>query len=35
MRIGIVTEYYEPSVGGIQEHVRHFAREAHRLTSPW
>ncbi|HEX9402702.1 MAG TPA: glycosyltransferase family 4 protein [Anaeromyxobacter sp.] len=31
MRIGIVTEYYEPSVGGIQEHVRHFAREAHRL----
>ncbi|HEX9306320.1 MAG TPA: glycosyltransferase family 4 protein [Anaeromyxobacter sp.] len=31
MRIGIVTEYYEPSVGGIQEHVRHFAREARRL----
>ncbi len=31
MRIGIFTEYYEPSVGGIQEHVRHFAREAHRL----
>ena len=31
MRIGIVTEYYEPSVGGIQEHVRHFAREANRL----
>ncbi len=31
MRIGIVTEYYEPSVGGVQEHVRHFAREAHRL----
>jgi phosphatidylinositol alpha-mannosyltransferase len=31
VRIGIVTEYYEPSVGGIQEHVRHFAREAHRL----
>jgi phosphatidylinositol alpha-mannosyltransferase len=30
VRIGIVTEYYEPSVGGIQEHVRHFAREAHR-----
>ena len=36
MRIGIVTEYYEPSVGGIQEHVRHFSREArragHRVT---
>jgi phosphatidylinositol alpha-mannosyltransferase len=31
VRIGIVTEYYEPSVGGIQEHVRHFAREARRL----
>ncbi len=31
MRIGIVTEYYEPSVGGIQEHVRHFAREARAL----
>ncbi|HEX9243491.1 MAG TPA: glycosyltransferase family 4 protein [Anaeromyxobacter sp.] len=31
MRIGIVTEYYEPSVGGIQEHVRHFAREARRV----
>jgi len=31
VRIGIFTEYYEPSVGGIQEHVRHFAREAHRL----
>ncbi len=31
MRIGIFTEYYEPSVGGIQEHVRHFAREARRL----
>lgn len=31
MRIGIVTEYYAPSVGGVQEHVRHFAREAGRL----
>ena len=31
MRIGIVTEYYAPSIGGIQEHVRHFAREARRL----
>jgi phosphatidylinositol alpha-mannosyltransferase len=31
VRIGIVTEYYAPSVGGIQEHVRHFAREARRL----
>ncbi len=32
MRIAIVTEYYPPSVGGIQEHVRHFAREAQRLS---
>ena len=31
MRIAIVTEYYAPSIGGIQEHVRHFAREARRL----
>jgi phosphatidyl-myo-inositol alpha-mannosyltransferase len=31
VRIGIVTEYYAPSVGGVQEHVRHFAREARRL----
>jgi phosphatidylinositol alpha-mannosyltransferase len=31
VRIGVVTEYYEPSVGGIQEHVRNFAREARRL----
>jgi phosphatidylinositol alpha-mannosyltransferase len=31
MRSGIVTEYYAPSIGGIQEHVRHFAREARRL----
>lgn len=31
MRIGIVTEYYEPSVGGIQEHVRHFSCEVRRL----
>jgi phosphatidyl-myo-inositol alpha-mannosyltransferase len=31
MRIGIVTEYYAPSVGGVQEHVAHFAREARRL----
>ncbi len=31
MRIGIVTEYYYPSVGGIQEHVHNFAREARRL----
>jgi len=31
VRIGIVTEYYYPSVGGIQEHVHHFAREARRL----
>jgi phosphatidylinositol alpha-mannosyltransferase len=31
VRIGIVTEYYYPSVGGIQEHVHNFAREARRL----
>ncbi len=31
MRIAVVTEYYAPSVGGVQEHVRHFAREAGRL----
>ncbi len=31
MRIGIVTEYYYPSIGGIQEHVHHFARGARRL----
>src|SRR5579863_10699925 len=28
MRIGIVTEYYYPTLGGIQEHVHHFARQA-------
>ncbi len=31
MRIGIVTEYYYPSIGGIQEHVHNFARAARRL----
>ncbi len=31
MRIGIFTEYYYPSIGGIQEHVHNFAREARRL----
>lgn len=31
MKIGIVTEYYYPSLGGITEHVHHFALEAHRL----
>ncbi len=30
MRIAIVTEYYRPTVGGVQEHVFHFAREARR-----
>jgi len=30
MRIGIVTEHYYPSLGGIQEHVHHFAREMSR-----
>jgi len=28
MKIGIVTEHYYPSLGGIQEHVHHFAAEA-------
>jgi phosphatidylinositol alpha-mannosyltransferase len=31
VRIGIVTEYYYPSIGGVQEHVHHFAREARKL----
>ena len=31
MRIGIVTEYYYPTLGGIQEHVHHFARQARRV----
>jgi phosphatidylinositol alpha-mannosyltransferase len=30
MRIGIVTEYFYPTLGGVQEHVYHFAREARR-----
>jgi phosphatidylinositol alpha-mannosyltransferase len=28
MKIGIVTEYYYPTLGGIQEHVHHFAQAA-------
>jgi phosphatidylinositol alpha-mannosyltransferase len=28
MKIGIVSEYYYPTLGGIQEHVYHFAMEA-------
>jgi phosphatidylinositol alpha-mannosyltransferase len=28
MKIGIVTEYYYPTLGGIQEHVHHFAHAA-------
>ena len=31
MKIGIVTEYYYPTLGGIQEHVHHFARAARRV----
>jgi phosphatidyl-myo-inositol alpha-mannosyltransferase len=31
MKIGIVTEYYYPTLGGIQEHVHHFARTARKL----
>jgi len=30
MKIGIVTEYYYPTLGGIQEHVHHFAVAARR-----
>jgi phosphatidylinositol alpha-mannosyltransferase len=31
MKIGIVTEYYYPTLGGIQEHVHHFTIAARRL----
>ncbi len=31
MKIGIVTEYYYPTLGGIQEHVHHFAQAARQL----
>jgi phosphatidyl-myo-inositol alpha-mannosyltransferase len=31
MKIGIVTEYYYPTLGGIQEHVHHFASAARKL----
>ena len=31
MKIAIVTEYYYPTLGGIQEHVHHFAMSARRL----
>lgn len=31
MKVGIVTEYYYPSLGGITEHVHHFALEAHKM----
>jgi len=31
VHIGIVTEYYYPSIGGIQEHVHNFALGARRL----
>jgi phosphatidylinositol alpha-mannosyltransferase len=30
LRIGIVTEYFHPHIGGICEHVHHFALEARR-----
>src|SRR6267142_5494484 len=30
LRIGLVTEYYYPHLGGICEHVHFFAREARR-----
>jgi len=32
MKIGIVTEYYYPTLGGIQEHVHHFARAAREAS---
>lgn len=31
MRIGVVTEEYEPGMGALHEQVHHFAREARRL----
>jgi phosphatidylinositol alpha-mannosyltransferase len=31
MKIAIVTEYYYPTLGGIQEHIHHFAVAARRL----
>jgi phosphatidylinositol alpha-mannosyltransferase len=31
MKVGIVTEYYYPTLGGIQEHVHHFTVAARRL----
>lgn len=31
MRVAVVTEFYRPTLGGVQEHVWHFAREARRL----
>lgn len=31
MKIGIVTEYYYPSLGGITEHVHHFSLELKKL----
>jgi len=31
MKIGIVTEYYYPTLGGVQEHVHHFTVAARRL----
>lgn len=31
MKIGIVTEYYYPSLGGITEHVHHFSHEVKKL----
>src|SRR5438128_6920720 len=30
LRIGVVTEYYYPHLGGVCEHVHFFAREARR-----
>jgi phosphatidylinositol alpha-mannosyltransferase len=31
MKIGIVSEYYYPTLGGIQEHIHHFASAARHL----
>ena len=31
MKIGIVTEYYYPTLGGVQEHIHHFAIAARRV----
>lgn len=31
MKVGIVTEYYYPTIGGVQDHVRYFTQELGRM----